>query len=361
MPSWTNSGATKRPSRGQMCSLEPWLQRHVVGDAAHQRHRRVRVRVDEARESATCSGSATALARRVIARRRRAAATTATMRAAVDDQRVAGAARRRARPDTIQRASMRKINVCMSCMRHASRGASPRRAVHGRFRVTEDSRGVARRALEALPKTKPRTRRGSFERGGALARDRFALDFDFDAAVRREARDQFLQCSSGCRPHPEPAASCPCRAFRSVPRHALADEVIADRIGATLGQPLVVLLRADADRCDRSPARARASARSTACEMISLSIAALPSGFSTALSKSNSAFDASVIFCTCGGGRRRRRRGGRRGRRRRRRSGRRRRRRASARGPDRIARSPSAASSSRCASRGCRRGRALPL
>ena len=36
--------------------------------------------------------------------------------------------------------------------------------------------------------------------------------------------------------------------------------------------------------------------------MISLSIAALPSGFSTALSKSNSAFDASVIFCTCGGG-----------------------------------------------------------
>ncbi len=37
--------------------------------------------------------------------------------------------------------------------------------------------------------------------------------------------------------------------------------------------------------------------------MISLSIAALPSGFSTALSKSNSAFEASVIFCTGGAGR----------------------------------------------------------
>src|SRR4029077_4679987 len=37
-------------------------------------------------------------------------------------------------------------------------------------------------------------------------------------------------------------------------------------------------------------------------EMISESIAALPSGLSTALSKSNSAFDASVIFCTCGAG-----------------------------------------------------------
>ncbi len=36
--------------------------------------------------------------------------------------------------------------------------------------------------------------------------------------------------------------------------------------------------------------------------MISVSIAALPSGFSTALSKSNSALDASVIFCTCGAG-----------------------------------------------------------
>ena len=42
-----------------------------------------------------------------------------------------------------------------------------------------------------------------------------------------------------------------------------------------------------------------------------LSIAALPSGLSTALSKSNSTFESSVIFCTCGaggGGRRRRRR-----------------------------------------------------
>ena len=41
--------------------------------------------------------------------------------------------------------------------------------------------------------------------------------------------------------------------------------------------------------------------------MISVSIAAMPSGFRIALSKSNSAFDASVIFCTT---RRRRRAGG---------------------------------------------------
>ena len=36
--------------------------------------------------------------------------------------------------------------------------------------------------------------------------------------------------------------------------------------------------------------------------MISVSIAALPSGFSAYLSKSNSAFDASVIFWTAGAG-----------------------------------------------------------
>src|SRR6266705_169101 len=36
--------------------------------------------------------------------------------------------------------------------------------------------------------------------------------------------------------------------------------------------------------------------------MTSRSIAAWPSGFRTALSKSNSAFEASVIFCTVGAG-----------------------------------------------------------
>src|SRR5689334_8678919 len=80
--------------------------------------------------------------------------------------------------------------------------------------------------------------------GGTLT-----LDLDLDAAVRRETCDQRLALlrirlvADDARNRLRLAHA---ERLDLVARHAAAHEVIANRIGATLGQALVVRLRADA-------------------------------------------------------------------------------------------------------------------
>src|ERR671912_1443247 len=91
----------------------------------------------------------------------------------------------------------------------------------------------------ALQKKRPRDA-GPFRRAKRAASASFALDLDFHAAIRREAGDQFLHVllvaddsRDGLRlAHPQ--------RLDAVLRHAAADQVVANRVGTTLGQPLVV-------------------------------------------------------------------------------------------------------------------------
>ena len=91
--------------------LEPDLQRHVVGDAAEEAHRRVRVGVDEARQQHVARHGDMLARREAELRLRRG--DEGDDAPGVDDQRVAGQARRRARSGTIQPASRRRSQVCM--------------------------------------------------------------------------------------------------------------------------------------------------------------------------------------------------------------------------------------------------------
>ena len=86
----------------------------------------------------------------------------------------------------------------------------------------------------------------------------------------------------------------------SILRHALAHEVVCARRRRDARTASGCTAAYRCGRCDRSTSTSSSFCTLDSLDMISLSIAALPSGFSTALSKSNSAFDASVIFCTCG-------------------------------------------------------------
>ena len=95
--------------------LEPHRQRHVVGDAAEQRHRRVRVGVDEPRDQRV-PGQRDVLARRVggIGRRRRQQTRRcARRRRRARDRR----ARPPVRPGRIHPASSRRSTVCMARVR----------------------------------------------------------------------------------------------------------------------------------------------------------------------------------------------------------------------------------------------------
>ena len=77
VPSATSSGPTQRASAGQMRSRSQTLERQVVGEAAKQRHRGMRVRVDEARQQR--------VVRALVADARRVAAVGIANRQHVDD------------------------------------------------------------------------------------------------------------------------------------------------------------------------------------------------------------------------------------------------------------------------------------
>ena len=109
--------------------------------------------------------------------------------------------------------------------------------------------------IEVHPRPDPRSapQRKSPADGGAfsrkrrtLTRDAFALDFHFHAAVRREAGDQLLHVLLIADHARNRLRLAHAQRLDAILRHAAADQVVAHRVGTTLGQTLVVLLRADA-------------------------------------------------------------------------------------------------------------------
>src|SRR6202022_3860992 len=111
----------------------------------------------------------------------------------------------------------------------------------------------------------------------------FALDFDLDAAIRCQTHNQFLQGLLIADDTRNRLGLAHAQRLDLVACHSFLHPMSANRIGGT-SDPGV--------GTDFSPV------------VTSLSIAALPSGLRTDLSKSNSALAASVIFCTltAGGG-----------------------------------------------------------
>src|ERR1700736_4621277 len=97
---------------------------------------------------------------------------------------------------------------------------------------------------------KPRTWAGLFHRTALLQRPGltlggFALDFDFDAAIRCQTHNQFLQRLLIADDTRNRLGLAHAQRLDLVPRHSAAYQVVANRVGATLGQPLVVGLGAD--------------------------------------------------------------------------------------------------------------------
>ncbi len=180
VPSWTNSGATKRPSRGQMCCSS-----HAFSGTSSAMPRSSVI------AACVCAltrpgnqhvlGQRDALARRVIA------IGVGGLREgddapAVDDQRVIAAARPAGSTGTIQRASMRRSTV-RACVHRAKCSGS---------KLTERRvSGVRRRAradLAKLENKKPRDVRGAFRETRARQRLRPPSPFTSTSTRRFGAR-----------------------------------------------------------------------------------------------------------------------------------------------------------------------------
>src|SRR5579864_6178147 len=111
------------------------------------------------------------------------------------------------------------------------------------------ARGSADDIAAVYPNKKPRDVRGFLRRlreSLVSVHHAFALDFDFHATVGCKASDQRLQRFLIANHTGYRLRLAHAERFDLVTRNALAHQVIADGIGATLGQPLVVALRADA-------------------------------------------------------------------------------------------------------------------
>src|SRR4030095_5445871 len=114
---------------------------------------------------------------------------------------------------TIQAASMRRSTVCIGAI------------------VRQKKRGAV-----CAPSLQPCC---------CLSTRSFAFDFDFHTAIRCEAGDPLLHVLLVADEAWDRLRLAHAERFDPVAPHTHACEVVANRIGATLGQLLVVLLRAD--------------------------------------------------------------------------------------------------------------------
>src|SRR5207253_2798448 len=97
------------------------------------------------------------------------------------------------------------------------------------------------------PKKTPPTFGGVFwEENGLSSNGAFALHFDLDPAVRCETRHERPEVGHRADNAWNRLRLAHAERLDLVARHTPADEIVAYGIGATLGQALVVLLRADA-------------------------------------------------------------------------------------------------------------------